>query len=136
MMRFDRFALLFNSICSFRHLFIFILSARDMEKVGIHYAEYFALIFFILCGIILVSSFNSLLILFLASRSFQFHLYILTGSDKRNLKSNEASLKYFLMGAFSTGLDADGYCPDLWRYRHVLIQSKCHLAADKPVRYC
>ena len=30
--------------------------------------------------------------------------YILTGSDKRNLKSNEASLKYFLMGAFSTGL--------------------------------
>ena len=31
-------------------------------------------------------------------------LYILTGSDKRNLKSNEASLKYFLMGAFSTGI--------------------------------
>jgi NADH-quinone oxidoreductase subunit N len=28
----------------------------------------------------------------------------LTGSDKRNLKSNEASLKYFLLGAFSTGL--------------------------------
>lgn len=31
-------------------------------------------------------------------------LYILTGSDKKNLKSNEASLKYFLMGAFSTGI--------------------------------
>jgi NADH-quinone oxidoreductase subunit N len=31
-------------------------------------------------------------------------LYILTGSDKRNLKSNEAALKYFLMGSFSTGL--------------------------------
>ena len=31
-------------------------------------------------------------------------LYILTGSDKRNLKGNEASLKYFLMGAFSTGI--------------------------------
>lgn len=31
-------------------------------------------------------------------------LYILTGSDKRNLKSNEAALKYFLMGAFSTGI--------------------------------
>jgi NADH-quinone oxidoreductase subunit N len=31
-------------------------------------------------------------------------LYILTGSDKRNLKSNEASLKYFLLGSFSTGL--------------------------------
>ncbi len=31
-------------------------------------------------------------------------LYILTGADKRNLKSNEASLKYFLMGAFTTGI--------------------------------
>jgi NADH-quinone oxidoreductase subunit N len=31
-------------------------------------------------------------------------LYILTGSDKRNLKSNEAALKYFLMGSFSTGI--------------------------------
>ena len=31
-------------------------------------------------------------------------MYILTGSDKRNLKSNEASLKYFLMGSFSTGI--------------------------------
>ena len=31
-------------------------------------------------------------------------LYILTGSDKKNLKSNEASLKYFLMGSFSTGI--------------------------------
>src|SRR5205823_7760870 len=31
-------------------------------------------------------------------------LYILTGADRRDLKGNEASLKYFLMGSFSTGL--------------------------------
>ena len=37
MMRFDRFALLFNSIMLFSTLVYFILSARDMEKVGIHY---------------------------------------------------------------------------------------------------
>ena len=81
-----------------------------MEKVGIHYGEYFALIFFIICGIVLVASFKSLLILFLGIEIISIPLYILTGSDKKNLKSNEASLKYFLMGAFSTGLDADGYC--------------------------
>ena len=45
MMYFDRFALLFNSIAIFSTLVFFILSARDMEKTGIHYAEYFALIF-------------------------------------------------------------------------------------------
>jgi NADH-quinone oxidoreductase subunit N len=75
-----------------------------MEKVGVNYAEYFALIFFILCGITLTSSFKSLLILFLGIEIISIPLYILTGSDKRNLKSNEASLKYFLLGAFSTGL--------------------------------
>jgi len=104
MIVFDNFALLFNSIAIFSTLLYFILSARDMEKVGINYAEYLALIFFILCGIGLVASFKSLLILFLGIEIISIPLYILTGSDKRNLKSNEASLKYFLLGSFSTGL--------------------------------
>jgi NADH-quinone oxidoreductase subunit N len=104
MMHFDRFSLLFNSIAFFSVFIYLVLSARDMEKVGTYYAEYFALIFFILCGIILASSFKSLLILFLGIEIISIPLYILTGSDKKNLKSNEASLKYFLLGAFSTGL--------------------------------
>ena len=104
MLAFDRFALLFNSIAFISTLLYLVLSARDMEKVGVNYAEYFALIFFILCGIILTTSFKSLLILFLGIEIISIPLYILTGSDKKNLKSNEASLKYFLLGAFSTGL--------------------------------
>jgi len=104
MLGFDRFALLFNAVVLFSTLVYFILSARDMEKVGAHYGEYFALIFFIICGVVLVVSFKSLLILFLGIEIISIPLYILTGSDKKNLKSNEASLKYFLMGAFSTGL--------------------------------
>ena len=104
MMQFDRFALLFNSIIFFSVLIYFLLSAKDMEKVGVNYAEYFALIFFILSGVTMVSSYQTLLILFLGIEIISIPLYILTGSDKRNLKSNEAALKYFLMGAFSTGL--------------------------------
>jgi NADH-quinone oxidoreductase subunit N len=104
MIVFDNFSLLFNTIAFFSALLYLLLSARDIEKVGVNYAEYFALIFFILCGITLTSSFKSLLILFLGIEIISIPLYILTGSDKRNLKSNEASLKYFLLGAFSTGL--------------------------------
>jgi NADH-quinone oxidoreductase subunit N len=104
MMQFDRFSLLFNTIAMACTFIFFLLSAKEMEKVGLSYADYFALIFFILCGIILASSFSSLLILFLGIEIISIPLYILTGSDKRNLKSNEASLKYFLLGAFSTGL--------------------------------
>ena len=101
---FDKFALFFNTIAIISTLVYFLLSAKDMERVGVNYAEYFALVFFILCGIVLVASFKSLLILFLGIEIISIPLYILTGSDKRNLKSNEASLKYFLMGSFSTGL--------------------------------
>src|SRR6185369_14232408 len=104
MLVFDNFGLLFNSIAFGSTLLYFFLSGRDMEKVGVNLAEYFALIFFVLCGVAISSSFNTLLMLFLGIEIISIPLYILTGSDKRNLKSNEASLKYFLMGSFSTGI--------------------------------
>lgn len=104
LMNFDRFSLLFNSIAFFSTFLFLVLSAKDMENVGSYFAEYLALIFFILCGVILVTSAKSLLILFLGIEIISIPLYILTGSDKRNLKGNEAALKYFLLGSFSTGL--------------------------------
>jgi NADH-quinone oxidoreductase subunit N len=104
MLAFDVFGLLFNTIAFTSTWIYFLLSGRDMERVGVNLAEYFALIFFVLCGISIVSAFNSLLMLFLGIEIISIPLYILTGSDKRNLKSNEAALKYFLMGSFSTGI--------------------------------
>ena len=104
MLQFDRFALLFMLVANVCTFAFFVLSSKEMERVGHHYADYFALIFFILAGIAISVSFKTLLMLFLGIEIISIPLYILTGSDKRNLKSNEASLKYFLMGSFSTGL--------------------------------
>ena len=104
LLQFDRFAILVTLVLSLCTFVFFLLSSRDIEKVGKDYSEFFALIFFIITGIALVSAFKSLLTLFLGIEIISIPLYILTGSDKRNLKSNEASLKYFLMGSFSTGL--------------------------------
>jgi len=104
MLVFDTFGLLFNSVLFACTLFFMLISGKDIGHVGNNVAEYYALIFFILCGVAIVSSFNTLLLLFLGIEIISIPLYILTGSDKRNLKGNEASLKYFLMGAFSTGL--------------------------------
>jgi NADH-quinone oxidoreductase subunit N len=104
MLFFDTFGLLGNAIAVASTLLFVLLSGRDIEKVGINLAEYYALIFFVLCGVTLVTTFNTLLMLFLGIEILSIPLYILTGSDKKNLKSNEASLKYFLMGSFSTGL--------------------------------
>ncbi|CAN5423785.1 NADH-quinone oxidoreductase subunit N [soil metagenome] len=104
MLRFDNFSLHFNTIAFGCTLIYFLLNGSDIEKVGKNVSEYFALIFFVLCGISIASSFNTLLLLFLGIEIMSIPQYILTGSDKRNLKSNEAALKYFLMGAFSTGI--------------------------------
>ena len=87
--------------CSFLYV---LLMGKEIQKVGAHVAEYFALIFFILCGLYILATYNNLLMLFLGIEILSIPQYILAGSDKRNLKSSEASLKYFLMGAFSTGI--------------------------------
>lgn len=85
-------------------LFYFLITGKHIERVGQHTGEYYALIFFILVGANLLSGFGTLLVMFLGIEILSIPQYILAGSDKENLKSSEASLKYFLMGAFTTGL--------------------------------
>jgi len=104
MLRFDNFNLAFIALILLCTLIYFLLNGSEIEKVGEHVGEYYALIFFILSGIAIAATFNTLLMLFIGIEIISIPLYILTGSDKRNLKSNEAALKYFLMGAFSTGI--------------------------------
>lgn len=104
MFNFEQFGMYFNTIAIAATLIYVLLSGKAVEKIGSYSADYYALIFFVLCGVSILSAFNSLLILFLGIEILTIPLYILTGADKRNLKSNEASLKYFLMGCFSTGI--------------------------------
>ena len=103
-LHFEKFGLLFNSVCLFATLIYVLLSGSDIERVGNNPAESFALIFFVLCGLGIVTSYTNMLMLFIGIEILSIPLYVLTGSDKKNLKGNEASLKYFLMGSFSTGI--------------------------------
>lgn len=66
-------------------------------------SDHFSLIVFALTGAVLMTSFNNLLMLFLGIEILSISMYILAGSNKTNLSSNEAALKYFLMGSFATG---------------------------------
>ena len=104
MLQYERFGLLFLTVLVLALIMYILLSGKDVEAVGNHTYEYFALIFFVMSGAGLVALFNNLLILFIGIEIISIPLYILTGSDKRNLKGNEAALKYFLMGSFSTGI--------------------------------
>jgi NADH-quinone oxidoreductase subunit N len=104
MLQYERFGLLFLTVLILALIMYILLSGKEVEAVGNHPFEYFALIFFVMSGAGLVALFNNLLILFIGIEIISIPLYILTGSDKRNLKGNEAALKYFLMGSFSTGI--------------------------------
>ncbi len=104
MMRVDRYSAWFNMLMTGITAWYVLLVGKEIRKVGSHVGEYFALISFILVGVYLLSTYNNMLMLFLGIEIMSIPQYILAGSDKRNLKSSEASLKYFLMGAFSTGI--------------------------------
>lgn len=103
MMEFDNFAVAFSGICIFTTALIVLISKDYFEKISEHVAEYYALILFSLAGIIVMVSFNNLAMLFIGIEIMSVSMYILAGIRKRDFASNEAALKYFLMGAFSTG---------------------------------
>lgn len=104
MLRVEHYSLWFNTLMTGCSLLYAAMMGKEIQKVGVHVAEYFALIFFILCGLYILATYNNLLMLFIGIEILSIPQYILAGSDKRNLKSSEASLKYFLMGAFTTGI--------------------------------
>ncbi|MEY4628867.1 MAG: hypothetical protein RLZZ595_1193 [Bacteroidota bacterium] len=104
MLIYERFGLMFNNVILFCTLLYFILTGETIAKTTSSSSDHFALIFFILAGASVIAGFKSLLMLFIGIEIVSIPLYVLAGSDKSNLKSNEAALKYFLMGSFSTGL--------------------------------
>lgn len=104
MLHYNLFGLVFNAVIFFATLVYFLLSGAEIEKSSRTPSDLYALMFFVLAGISIIAGFKSLLLLFIGIEIVSIPLYVLAGSDKTNLKSNEAALKYFLMGTFSTGL--------------------------------
>ncbi len=78
-------------------------SRHYLVRIGIHRSEYYALLLFAIAGMILMASGTDLVIIFLGLELMSLCLYILAGFLRTDGRSNEAALKYFLLGAFVTG---------------------------------
>lgn len=74
-----------------------------MEREGCNHGELYPLILFAVVGMMLMASGTDLMTIFLGLEVMSVSLYVLAGFNRANKKSNEAGLKYFLLGAFSTG---------------------------------
>ena len=104
MLRTNNLTMVFAAIMLGSAFMVVALSGSFMDTDEAQPAEYYALILFSLVGAIMMVGYENLIMLFVGVEILSVAMYVLTGSDKRNLRSNEAALKYFLMGAFATGI--------------------------------
>jgi NADH-quinone oxidoreductase subunit N len=105
----DSFFLYFSAIFLAATALVVLLSVRYMEIEGEHYGEYYALILFACVGMMFMASGIDLVVLFLGLETMALSFYALTGFLRRDKRSNEAALKYVLLGAFSSGILAYGF---------------------------
>lgn len=102
MVLFNNYALAFSSLLIVVTLLWMIIS-KNYFSSETNMAEHAALILFVLTGAIIMTAFSDLSMFFVGLEILSISLYVLAASNKSELRSNEAGMKYFLMGSFATG---------------------------------
>ena len=103
LVRFDGFAMAFNRSLILVTVLLFLFGIDYYARMKENVAEQYALMLFSLVGALLLTSFNNLLLLFLAIEILSIPLYVLAGGKRDSFRSGEAAFKYFLQGAFASG---------------------------------
>lgn len=92
-----------NSIVLFGSLFCVLISREYLTAIDHDYGEVYALVLFATAGMLGLASANNLVMIFIGIETMSICLYVLAGLIKERKTGAEAALKYFLLGAFSTG---------------------------------
>ncbi|HLW78288.1 MAG TPA: NADH-quinone oxidoreductase subunit N [Terriglobia bacterium] len=100
----DTFALYLKLIIVLATALVVLLSAKYLEIEDANLGEYYALLLFSAVGMMFLASGTDLIVLFLGLEVMALCEYVLTGFLRGNRRSNEAAVKFFLLGAFSSGL--------------------------------
>ena len=98
----DPFALFFNVVIGYATGLVILLSMDYIRREGQEAGEFYILILLSSLGMMLMASAGDLIIVFLGLETMSIALYVLTGFFRHRLEAGEASLKYFLMGAFAS----------------------------------
>lgn len=99
----DHLSIFFICIFTLSSGMAILLSADYNEREGIKAGEYYALILLCTVGMIVLASSTDMIMIFLGIEIISICLYVLAGFKRDDPVSNEAALKYFLLGAFATG---------------------------------
>ena len=106
----NKFSVAFSSLFIVLTIFLVALSHNFYEKHQTKISDYISIKIFLLSGAVAMVSFGNLSMFFLGIEILSISLYVLAASDRMNIRSNEAGLKYFLMGSFASGILLFGIC--------------------------
>ena len=105
----DGFAVFFNWIFVLSTALAVIISTRYLEIEEEHHGEYYALLLFAQTGMVFLAMATELVTLFIGLELMALSFYVMVGFLRGDKRSNEAAIKYLLLGAFSSGLLAYGF---------------------------
>jgi NADH-quinone oxidoreductase subunit N len=105
----DPFFLFFATLFLAATALVILLSVKYLEIEKEQEGEYYALLLFACVGMMFMASGVDLVVMFLGLETMALSFYVLTGFLRREKRSNEAALKYVLLGAFSSGILAYGF---------------------------
>ncbi|MXN91469.1 NADH-quinone oxidoreductase subunit NuoN [Flavobacterium sp. Sd200] len=104
MMASDKYGLAFSALFILISIFLVALSPEFHKEHKAKLSDFVAIKLFLLTGAIAMVSFTNLAMFFLGIEILSISLYVLAASKPKDVKSNEAGMKYFLMGAFASGI--------------------------------
>ena len=99
----DGFSAYFQLVILITAAFVVLMSLDYAGENSLPGAEYYSLLLFSTLGMMLMATAGDLIIIFLGLETMSIAVYVLVGLRRRDPRSNEAAMKYFLLGAFSTG---------------------------------
>ena len=106
----DSFSVAFSSLFIILTLFLVALSGNFYKDHPTKISDFIAIKIFLLAGAVAMVSFGNLAMFFLGIEVLSISLYVLAASSRLDIKSNEAGMKYFLMGSFASGIILFGIC--------------------------
>ncbi|MEE8305568.1 MAG: NADH-quinone oxidoreductase subunit N [Candidatus Tectomicrobia bacterium] len=100
----DGYANFFKVLFLIAALLTILVSLRYLDDEDAHYGEYYALMLFATLGMMFMAGGGDLITIYLGLELMSLSTYVLAGFIRRDVTSTEAAVKYFLMGAFTSGI--------------------------------
>lgn len=104
MIRIDKFGLFIQIICIIGAMLAVGFSNDYLERLNLRVGEYYALVLFGVCGMGLMAQANDLMMVFVSLEVMSISMYVLCAIKRADPMSVESGFKYFILGAFSSGL--------------------------------